>query len=56
MAEPTVNFNLRMPVDLDRVIRAEAVKLDWSLNATLVAWLRIAEKRIAAEKLERKRE
>ena len=64
MAEPTVNFNLRMPVDLDEAVRADAARTGTGINSTLVSWLRTAEQVISeqvgdlaiAEKLEGKRE
>jgi len=39
MPEPTVNFNLRLPEDLDAAIREYAEQNNRSINATLVAWL-----------------
>ena len=43
MAEPYVPFALRLPVDLDAAIRAEAKRTNRSIQATIIEWLRHAE-------------
>ncbi len=42
MAEARVNFNLRLPVDLDAAVREEAKLIDKSINDTLIELLRHA--------------
>ena len=39
-SEPVVTFSLRLPVDLDKDLREEAKRTGYSLNATIIAWLR----------------
>ncbi len=42
MAEPHVPFALKLPVDLDRAIRAGAQKSGKSIQATIIAMLQSA--------------